>query len=84
MITNKDEFIGLKIKITKSPMKHQEGTQGIIVDETKNTFTILKNGEEIKVLKNKREFLIEETKINGDKIQKKPEERIKIKEKKNG
>lgn len=77
----KDEFLGKKIKIIKSPMKHQENLEGIIVDETKNTFTILTKDGEKKVLKSKREFLIEETKINGDKIQKRPEERIKIKEK---
>jgi len=77
----KNEYLGKKIKITKSPMKHQQNIEGIIVEETKNTFTILQDGKEKKMLKSKREFLIEETKINGDKIQKRPEERIKIKEK---
>jgi len=62
-------------------MKHQQGVEGIIVNETKNTFTILSDGKEKKILKNKKEFMIEETKINGKKIQKRPEERIKIKEK---
>ncbi|MCC7575065.1 ribonuclease P protein subunit [Candidatus Woesearchaeota archaeon] len=81
MINIKDEFIGKKIKITKSTMKHQQGVEGIIVNETKNTFTILSDGKEKKILKNKKEFMIEETKINGKKIQKRPEERIKIKEK---
>ena len=65
-------------------MKHQLGVEGLIVDETKNTFVILHKGEEKKVLKSKRVFLIGETKIDGDKINKRPEERIKIKEKKNG
>ena len=62
-------------------MKHQIGAQGLIVDESKNTFTILHRGEEKKVLKNKRVFIIDGTLIEGEKIAKKPEERIKIKEK---
>ena len=81
MATVKDVFIGKKLKIMKSPMKHQIGAQGLIVDESKNTFTILHRGEEKKVLKNKRVFLIDGTLIEGEKIAKKPEERIKIKEK---
>ena len=81
MISSKDEFLGKKVKITSSSMKHQIGIEGIIVDETKNTFTILKQGKEIKVLKSNKEFLIEGTKIIGNKIKKRPEERIKIKEK---
>ena len=81
MANEREEFLGQKIQITKSPMKHQQNVCGIIVDETKNTFTILTDDGEKKVLKSKREFLIRGTKINGDKIQKRPEERIKIKEK---
>jgi RNase P/RNase MRP subunit p29 len=81
MINIKDEFIGKKIKITKTKMKHQIGVEGIIINETKNTFTILTDGKEKKILKNNKEFLIEGTKIKGKQIQKKPEERIKIKEK---
>lgn len=76
-----DEYLGKKIKITKSNIKNQENTQGIIINETKNTFTILTNKGEKKILKNNKEFQIEQAKINGKKIQKKPEERIKIKEK---
>ncbi len=80
----KDEFLGKKIKIIESPMTHQINVEGVVVDETKNSFTILSKGREIKALKNKRVFLIDGTKIFGCDIQKKPEERIKIKEKKNG
>ena len=84
MVSLKDEFLGKKIKIIKSPMIHQLNVEGIVVDESKNTFTILVNKVEKKVLKSKRVFLIEGTKIDGDEINKKPEERIKIKEKQNG
>lgn len=81
MVTIKDVFLGKKIKIIKSPIKHQLGVEGLVVDESKNTFVILLNGEEKKVLKNKRVFLINGTLIEGEKIVKRPEERIKIKEK---
>ena len=84
MVNVKDEFLGKKLVIIESPMKHQVGFEGLIIDESKNTFTILHEGVEKKVLKNKRVFLIEGTKIHGEKINKKPEERIKIKEKQNG
>jgi RNase P/RNase MRP subunit p29 len=81
MVGVKDEFLGKKIIITKSPMSNQLGVEGLIVDETKYTFLILTGAGEKKVLKSKREFLICGTKIVGDKILKRPEERIKIKEK---
>ncbi len=84
MISLRDEFLGKKIKIIASPMKHQLNVEGLVVDESKNTFVILCEGEEKKVLKKGRVFLIEGSEIDGDKINKRPEERIKIKEKKNG
>ena len=81
MVGVKDEFLGKKITIIKSPISNQLGVEGIIVDETKYTFIILTKGGEKKVLKSKKEFLIDGTKIFGDVILKRPEERIKIKEK---
>jgi len=83
MITVKDEFIGKKIKITKSPIKQQINMEGLIINESKNTFTILHENKEKIILKNKREFKIQDQKIIGNKIIKRPEERIKLKEKKN-
>ena len=84
MLTVKDEFLGKTLKIIESPMKHQIGVEGLIVDESKHTFILLVGGVERRVLKNKRVFLIEGTKFKGEKINKRPEERIKIKEKQNG
>ncbi len=81
MLSIKDEFIGKKIKIISSTMKHQLGVEGLIVDESKNTFTILSEGREIKVFKSCNVFLIDGTKMFGAVLQKRPEERIKIKEK---
>ena len=62
-------------------MKHQIGVEGLIVDESKNTFTILAGGREINVFKSCNVFLINGTKMVGATLQKRPEERIKIKEK---
>ncbi len=52
---------------------------GKIIDETKNTFKIKKNNKTITILKNKKKFRIGNEEINGEKITKKPQDRIKIK-----
>ena len=75
------EFIGKKTMITKAANKHQQGINGKIIDETKNTFTIRTNIKEIKIQKHGNTFEINNEIINGDKITKRPEDRIKIKEK---
>ena len=36
----KHELIGLKVKVTISTNKKQEGLEGIVVDETRNTLII--------------------------------------------
>lgn len=81
MNKHQQEYIGKKIKITKSENKQQENIEGKIIDETKNTFTIQTNKKTIKIIKQGKTFEINGEKINGDKITKRPEERIKIKEK---
>ncbi|MCF7901345.1 ribonuclease P protein subunit, partial [Candidatus Woesearchaeota archaeon] len=48
-------------------------------NETKNTFQIQTIKKSIKILKNNKEFKIQNETIQGNKIAKKPEERIKIK-----
>ncbi len=73
------EFIGKTITITKSTNKEQEGITGKIVDETKNTFKIKTKTKTITILKNKKIFTIQNQKIEGNKITKRPEERIKTK-----
>ena len=71
------EYIGKKVKITKSKNKQHENLEGVIVDETKHTFKV--KGDKIRtILKKGNEFLIGSDRIEGDKITKKPEERIKI------
>lgn len=68
------EYIGKNIIFETQKNKRQ----GIIVDETKNTFKIKENQKIITILKNRKTFLIENEEINGEKITKKPEDRIKI------
>jgi len=72
------ELIGLKVKVIKSNDPKKIGVNGLIIDETKNTI-ILQNG---KILPKKEcvfEFDInEKVEIDGKKIMKKPEDRIKI------
>jgi len=75
------EFIGKQIIIKKSNNKQQENIEGKIIDETKNTFKIKTKKQTITILKKDKEFQINKQKIEGDKITKRPEERIKIKEK---
>ena len=69
------EYIGknVQVKIDKKEIK------GTIIDETKNTFKVQTNKKTITLLKNKKQFIIDGKKINGEKITKKPEERIKLK-----
>lgn len=81
MNKHQQEFIGKSVKITKAANKHQQNIEGKIIEETKNTFTIKTQTKELKILKKGNEFQINNEKINGDKITKRPEERIKIKEK---
>ena len=76
------EYIGEKIKIIETTNKEQQNITGTIIDETKNTFTIQTDNEQkkrIKIIKKNAIFEINNQKIQGEKITKKPEERIKIK-----
>jgi RNase P/RNase MRP subunit p29 len=74
------EFIGKNIKITKTKNKTLQNTEGKIIDETKNTFTIKTQNKSITIMKDNNEFEINNQKIEGRKITKRPEDRIKIKE----
>ncbi|MBS7647330.1 MAG: ribonuclease P protein component 1 [Candidatus Bathyarchaeia archaeon] len=49
------EFIGTEAKVAKSTNPNYIGIQGRVIDETKNTFTILHNGE--------RKIIIKDTSI---------------------
>jgi RNase P/RNase MRP subunit p29 len=78
----RQELIGKKIKIINSSNKNIINLEGMIVDETYHTFKILID-EQIKVIfKKKLLFAVEiddnKVIINGDDINKRPEERIKV------
>lgn len=75
------EFIGKKIEIKDSKNKEQQNIKGTIIDETKNTFTIQTENKKITILKKDKKFTINNEKIDGNKITKRSEERIKIKDK---
>ncbi len=75
----KEEFIGETLEIIESKNKSLEGFKGLIVDETKSTFKI-KIKDEIKIiLKNISTFKINDVEIQGNKIMKRPIDRIKMK-----
>ena len=77
----RDEFIGLKVKILECTDPTWNGCNGLIIDETKNTFHI-KMDQGVKTIAKKTaifEFTIdgEKIRINGGKIAFRPEDRIK-------
>ena len=76
MITKKNilnhELIGLNVQITNSKNKTLMGRSGLVVDETKNSFTFRekKSKKESKVIKKDSTFSFE---VDGKKIQTKGE-----------
>ena len=73
------EFIGKKIKIVDATNPSNIGIEGEIIDETKNTFTIKTNKGNKKIIKSNTTLEIDNLRINGKLLEKRPEERIKIK-----
>lgn len=80
----RDEFIGKEVEIVRSRNKQLLGLKGKIVDETKNSFKMLvnkRNFREFKIiLKSGNTFMIGKKIIDGSKIMKRPEDRIKLRE----
>lgn len=73
------EYLGEQVKIVESKNKSLQGLEGKIIKETKNTFTIRTTNDDKTVTKEVCVFHIKNQMIHGNKITKKPEERIKIK-----
>ncbi|MFA5126201.1 MAG: ribonuclease P protein subunit [archaeon] len=80
------EIIGLSVKVIKSTDKGRVGMEGVIVNETQNTFVLLGNcGEKEKefvIPKKECEFEFdlgndEKVIVKGNDVLKKPEERVK-------
>lgn len=59
------ELIGLEVKVIQSTDPKRIGSKGIVVDETKNTFVIIKNGQEQTFPKKECEF---EFNLNDEKV----------------
>ena len=77
-----DEFIGLESKVVKSSNPGLVGITGKVVDETRNTFTILQNGVQKVVAKDTSVFSFGMTdgtvvEIDGKAVIGRPEDRIK-------
>ena len=77
-----DEFLGLELTIVKSLNSSTVGLTGKVVNETRNTFTILHNGEQKVVIKDTSVFGLIMTdgtvvEIDGKTIMGRPEDRIK-------
>lgn len=74
----RSEFIGMDVEVQSLGCGSFCGS---IVDESKNTFTIRKDGREVTVPKSSSEFLFtyqgESVLIHGSEIQYRPEDRIK-------
>ncbi len=85
MITSQNitahEWIGLKVKVTKSPDRTIQGLEGVVRDETMNTFTIEANGKLRQVQKQKTTFRAElpteKVEVEGSLLRFRPEDRVK-------
>jgi ribonuclease P protein subunit POP4 len=78
----KGELIGKDMEVVKAKNSSQKGITGKIIDETKNTLTIMdKKGIKKTLIKNTITIKVNNTEIRGQEIQAAPEERIKIKRK---
>ena len=77
----RDELIGLQVKIKDCKDPTWNGKSGIIIDETKNTFLLEIEDKKKKIAKNIASFELKykgkDITINGSKIGFRPEDRIK-------
>jgi ribonuclease P protein subunit POP4 len=76
------EFIGLEVTVVKSSNPTVVGISGRVVDETRNTFTILQNDNKKVVVKDTSvfHFVLQNgtvVEINGKVVMGRPEDRIK-------
>ncbi len=76
------EFIGTETKIAKSPHSGYLGLSGEVINETKNTFTILHAGEAKNVVKDAAVFYFKFSdgtivEIDGKLLAGRPEDRLK-------
>ncbi len=85
MITSQNiaahEWIGLRVKITKSTDPTLQGLEGTVRDETMNTFTVEAKGKLLQVQKQKTifraELPTEKLEVDGSLLRFRPEDRVK-------
>jgi len=85
MITSRNitahEWIGLKVRIAKSTDPSLQGLEGVVRDETMNTFTIETTGKLRQVQKQKTifsaELAAENVEVDGSLLRFRPEDRVK-------
>ncbi|MBN1502024.1 ribonuclease P protein subunit [Candidatus Woesearchaeota archaeon] len=68
------EFIGRKVRI----QYNKKEFEGIIIDETKNTFALKTLNGVKKIIKNNAIIEIDRIQIHGKNLMKRPEDRIKM------
>jgi ribonuclease P protein subunit POP4 len=76
------EFIGIEAQIVKSPHSDYVGISGKVIDETRNTFIILREGKSEVVVKDSAVFRFKFHdgtifEIDGKTLVAKPEDRLK-------
>lgn len=71
-------FIGKQLLVRASANTDVVGIRGLVVDETKYSFLLSVNGIEKRILKSKTIFVCDEQIIDGDKLIKRLDERIKL------
>jgi ribonuclease P protein subunit POP4 len=80
------ELIGLKVLVKNADNLDSKGISGKIVDESRNTFTIEKNGELKIIIKKDLDFFInvnnQKIMIVGKNLVGRPEDRVKNRRKK--
>ncbi len=72
----KKEFIGKRIKVIDAKNPSNIGIEGVVIDETKNTF-VIENKKLRKIIKQNVVIEVDGAIIDGKKLAKRPEERIK-------
>jgi ribonuclease P protein subunit POP4 len=75
-----EEFIGKDLEIAYSENKQVMGLKGKIVDETKSSFKLLVGKDFKVILKKGARFIIGGTVFTGEKLLRRPEDRIKLKD----
>ena len=75
------EWIGLHIEITKATDRAQQGLDGIVRDETMNTFTVETKGKTVQIQKQgttfRVELLGESVEVEASRLRFRPEDRVK-------